>query len=405
MAQAILDFDTHPGDRATAFELGWDHAHHALTPPLGPLAESAPLRQGWEAGRACFGTRTLAPTRHVCQWLRLRLAAWRHGRAFEGVQVTPNYLRQIDATHCPITRQALTYGGGGATDAAVNRVRDDAGYAAGNLAVMSETAAAAKGRNGFDDALSLMRLDEARAPDACGLGFDAVRGVVGGGAATVPCGFRGLPSAVPDELGGLSAAEWARVAVLCSFVTDLPYAQAAGLPLLVLPPNRLRLFNPAQALQALLTRQLARPGWSARIARIEALLPGAAVRRDLQVFVNALLPRVLEGGPPAVEQAMRSKAEDAWRDPRALRCWTRFACQLSAGQAEQIVLRAGALGLGGPIARHFTLAQATEGWALAQGGCAGASHGALDAPAAAGPTPSQVPSPTRSAPVQLALCA
>ena len=375
MAQAILEFDAHPADRATGFELGRDHAHHAMTPPIDHLAPGSPLRQGWEAGRASFGARTLAPTRHVRMWLHLRLSAWRRGHAFEDVQVTPNYLRQIDVAHCPITRQTLTHRSGGSSDACIDRVRSDAGYAAGNLAVMSTRASLAKGRSGFDEVLSLMRLAEAEAPGLCDL------------AATGP-----------DALGGLAAAEWARIAVLCSFVTPLPHEQAAGLPLPVLPPNRLRLFNSIQALQALVTQQFGRPGWSGRVARIEDFLPGSPVRRDFQVFVHALLPRVLEAGRPADEQAMRWALEDAWHNPLVLRCWKRFARQLSAVQAERIVLRASALRLGTQTAQPLTHAQATEGWALEHGGYSVAPSGRVAIAAKTSPPP-------RSAPVQLALSA
>ncbi|HRI18594.1 MAG TPA: hypothetical protein PL196_08740, partial [Burkholderiaceae bacterium] len=261
MAQAILAFEDIPSDRETGFEIGWDHGQHGLTPPAGWLTLGSPLRHGWEAARANFGARTLLPTRSVRKWLQLRLNAWRRGRVFEGVQVTPNYLRQIDVDHCPITRQTLTRGTGMPTDASVDRVRNDAGYAAGNLAVMSARANRAKGDLDFDAALAAMRRAEA--------------------------------GATPAEL---DAAAWARVAVLCSFVTPLPHEQAGGLPLLVLPPNRLRLFNPVQALQALVTRQFGRSGWSTRVARLEALLSGKALRRDFRCVVNALLPRVLEAG-------------------------------------------------------------------------------------------------------------
>lgn len=377
MAQAILDFDLHHADRSTGFELGWDYAHHAVTPPIDHLAPGSPLRQGWEAGRASFGSRTLEPTRHVRKWLQLRLNAWRRGRAFEGVQVTPNYLRQIDVERCPITRQALTHGSGEPSDASVDRVRNDGGYAAGNLAVMSTRANAAKGRCSFDDALALMRKAEAQT--------------------------LGAPAGAEGDLGGLSAVEWARIAVLCSFVTVLSHEQAAGLPLLVLPPNRLRLLNPIQALQTLITRQLDGSGWSARIARLEALLPGKVLRRDFQVFVHALLPRVLEGGKPADALAARWALEDAWGNPLVLRCWTRFARQLSAAQAEQIVLRAGKLRLVAQTVQSYTHAQATEGWALEHGGCVAAEACRVISAATAArvkPTPRPVPRP---APVQMAL--
>ena len=126
----------------------------------------------------------------------------------------------------------------------------------------------------------------------------------------------------------------------------------------MLPPNRLRLFNPIQALQALVTRQFGRDGWSARIARIEALLPGTAIRRDFQRFVHALLPRVLESGRHTDAQAMRWALEDAWRDPlRAALLVALRAASLTAAQAEQIVLRVSAA-LGTQWAQAFTLDQA-----------------------------------------------
>lgn len=336
MAQAILAFEDFPSDRETGFEIGWDHGHHGLTPPAEWLALGSPLRHGWEAARANFGSRTLLPTRPVRKWLQLRLNAWRRGRAFEGVQVTPNYLRQIDVGHCPITRQALTRGSGTPADASIDRVRNDAGYAAGNLAVMSAQANEAKGDLDFDAALAAMRRAES-------------------GAAS----------------GDLHASAWARIAVLCSFVTPLPHDEAASLPLLVLPPNRLRLFNSVQALQALVTRQFGRPGFSARIGRIEALLPGKALRRDFQCFANALLPRVLEAGRDLDAPEQGWALEDAWRNPLVLRCWSRVARQLDARTCENVVLRAAALRLGGARMQPFDdLDQATEGWALQTGGYA-----------------------------------
>lgn len=378
MAQAILDFPAQPADDDVAFELGRDFARHALTPPLEHLPAGSPLRRGWVAGRAGFGARTLAPTPHVRQWLQLRLHAWRCGLSFEGMLVTPNYLRQIDVAWCPVTRRALTCQTGGVSDASVARVRDDAGYAAGNLAVISSQASAAKGGCNFDGALALMRLAEAVPAPAAG-------------------------ESVRPELDGLGAAEWARVAVLCSFVTALPHEQAAGLPLLLLPPNRLRMLNPVQALQALLTRQFGLQGLSARLARIEALLPGRAPQRDFRLFVNALLPRVLECGRHADAQAMRWTLEDAWRDPLVLRCWSRLARQLTAAQTERIVIRANVPSLDGQRAQPLTPDQATEGWALERHGHSLEAVGrrASPAPARRRQACPQAPIP-RSAPPQLA---
>ena len=75
---------------------------------------------------------------------KLRLGAWLRGRAFEGTQVNPAFLRRIDVAVCPVTRELLTHGTGELSDASVDRVFNDAAYAAGNLAVMSTRANRAK---------------------------------------------------------------------------------------------------------------------------------------------------------------------------------------------------------------------------------------------------------------------
>ena len=33
-----------------AFELGWDYAHHGVTPPMEHLQAIGSLRNGWQAG-------------------------------------------------------------------------------------------------------------------------------------------------------------------------------------------------------------------------------------------------------------------------------------------------------------------------------------------------------------------
>lgn len=362
MAQAALAFDTPaprlPGALATrtvpssarssaapdgdlAFELGWDHAHHGLVPPTEHLLPANPLRQGWEAGRSCFGNRTLKPTRHVRKWLQLRLSAWMRGRAFETVQVTPHYLAQIDNERCPITRLALTHGSGEDTDASVDRVFNQAGYAAGNLAVMSVRANQSKADLRWSDARLQAVLAEAR---KCGAGAGTAN--------------------------GLTSAEWARLAVLMSFVTPLPHDIAATLPMLVLPPNRLRLLNPIQGLQALITLQLTQEGFAARIAQLASMLPGLELRRDFHLFFHSLLPRAWDGGRPDGRIQLRERLEDAWRNTDVLRRWQRFATQLSAEQAELLVQRAVAKGLMGKPSQFQILRpeSATEGWALETAG-------------------------------------
>ena len=313
------------------FELGWDYAHYRVTPPAPYTQEPSPLRSGWLAGQATFGTRTLEPTRHVRKWLQLRLHAWLRGRSVELVQVTPHYLQQIDVAHCPITRAPLSSATLEGNDASIDRVRSDAAYAAGNLAVMSTKANHAKAAHGFHSAVAQAQ----RVED----------GELGG-------------------VDGLTAAQWSRVAVLCSYVEAMPHEAAAAVPMLVLPPNRLRLFNPVQALQAFVSQQLLSAGWSHRVARLEDLLPGKAVKRAFQTFFHALLPRVLEAGKSGDPQALRWAIEDAWRNPLALQRWTAFARQLTPAQCEALVAKAAARKLGTVHVQQLEDDAALDGWQL-----------------------------------------
>jgi len=334
MSQAVLSLEITPpavdAFDTIGFEIGWDHAHHRLVPPVQHLHAGNPVRQGWQAGQAVFGPRTLRVTRHVRKWLQLRLNAWLRGRAFEGVQVTPHFLAQIDVPQCPITREPLSHATGQPSDASVDRVFNGAGYAAGNLAVMSARANAAKADYGWDDALGFVRQIEAG-----GLG----------------------------QIDGLDAAQWSRLAVLMSFVTPLKHAQVACLPLLVLPPNRLRLLNPVQALQTLLTLQFTRPGAPKRVNELAGAVP-AAVRHDFQVFMHTLLARRLAAGVAADTAALRRAMEDLWCDPLVNRRWQRVALQLTEGDCERLVQYAGRRGLVGDGWRWVPREAATEGWAL-----------------------------------------
>jgi hypothetical protein len=80
---------------------------------------------------------------------------------------------------------------------------------------------------------------------------------------------------------------------------------------------------------------------------------------------------VLERGRQTEVRAKRWALEDAWRDPLALRCWSRFAQRLTAAQAEQIVLRVSHPELDGFWTQAFAPDAATEGWALEKGGYGG----------------------------------
>ena len=341
MNAAVLEFDiprqTHaPLDRI-GFELGWDYAHHRVEPPAPYADEASALHEGLLAGRATFGLRTLAAPRPVRKWLQLRLHAWLRGRSVELFQVTPNYLRQLETSHCPITRVGLSVATLEGSDASIDRVRNDAGYAAGNLAVMSTQANHAKGAH---DSASALRM---------ALQADAAATSGNGG---------------PRGVGGLTAPQWRRVATLCSFVEPLNHSEAVARPLHVLPPNRLRLFNPVQALQAMLSRQFLVPGWSQRCARFEDLLKGKELKRDFKAFVIALLPRILEAGKALDPQATRWAIEDAWANALVQKRWQAFAGPLDPAECEALVRVAAARRLSTTRVEALGPMLATDGWNL-----------------------------------------
>jgi len=217
----------------------------------------------------------------------------------------------------------------------VDRVFNDAAYAAGNLAVMSTRANRAKGACGVDDATAFVRQIEAG-------------------------GLR--------QIGGLTAEQWARVAVLCSFATPLPHASAATVPLLVLPPARLRVLNPVQSLQVMLSLQFTRSGHARRCAELAGLMPSAETRYAFNAFMHLLLARRLAAGRLADAVAERHAVEELWRDPLVNARWKQLALHLTAEECERIGRVAADSGLAGQGVRWLTQVSATDGWALETGG-------------------------------------
>ncbi len=347
---AAAAYQTHQPD--TGFELGWDYAHFGTVPPADHLHPLSPVRQGWEAGRDSFGRRTLQANRFTRKWLQLRLNAWLRCRVFEGQQVNPAFLRQIDVSVCPVTREVLTHGTGEPSDASVDRVFNDAAYAAGNLAVMSTRANRAKSAYGVDDAMAFVRQIEV--------------GQLG-------------------HIDGLSAEHWARIAVLTSFATPMPHARAANLPLLVLPPNRLRVLNPVQSLQVMLSLQFTRARHARRCAALAGLMPTAEAKHAFNAFMHTLLARRLAAGRIADTVAERHAMEDLWRDPLINQRWQRLALRLTADDCERIGRLAADRGLAGSGVRWLTAESATDGWALESGGYAVAQNSR--------PTVGRIPTP------------
>ena len=326
----VLDHEpTSPMDTA-GFDLGWDHARHGLVPPPELLLEGTPVGQGWRAGRAMFGRRSLAAPQGTRQWLELRTCAWRAGIAFETQQLTPHLLRQLASERCPVTRARL----GGADDTApiFERLNPQAGYAAGNVVQVSR--AAARARTGIDTAEAVRR---ARRIEA---GADAI--------------------------DGLDAGAWWRLAVLRSFATPLRFVEAARLPLAALPPNRARLLNAVQGLQALLTLQFTAPGWGSRLRAVAEMLPAHTLRHDFNLWVGSLVPRVLQATRQARD--LRLTLEDAWLEERVMRRWQHFVLALGEPGTEALLERVATTAVPGRVTLQHAPEQAVEGWALASAG-------------------------------------
>ncbi|MEK8050845.1 hypothetical protein AACH10_11415 [Ideonella sp. DXS22W] len=322
------------------FALGWDHASLGLTPPLDQLPVGSPLRQGWLAGQARFGGQPRPHSPWQRAWLALRLQAWQAGEAVETVQLNASVLRQIDTALCPVSRQPLrplaaqhaaVHAAPSDADALPCRLNPAVAWATGNVALLQRAVAAAREGMDFD-----------------ALWSQAQR--IAGGECT--------------QVRGLDGATWQRLAVLASFATPLAHARAACLPLAVLPPARVRVLNPVQGLQVLLTLQFTHGGYARRLLELSALMPTHEARQAFQIFMHTLLARRLAAGPGAAPADVRRALEDSWADPLVNRRWQRLALRLTAADCERLLLRASQRGLMAGGARWLAEASATEGWDL-----------------------------------------
>jgi hypothetical protein len=284
-----------PGDA-----IGFEYARYGMVPPAPCLWPGHPIREGWERGRRLMTRRTRPATLAVTRWLALRLAAWQRGQSFDDHQITPQVLRSLEvATHCPITGRALQ------NDARVATIDIQRGWAAGNLVLLSP-----------EIAERWLTID-----------WEMAR------AALVRA------EAEPDTLvDGLPLRHWRRVVALKSLATPLSHDEAARIPLHVLPPNRIRLVNPIQELQAVLTLQLAAPGWGQRARGIADSMP-VALRNEFNLFFNSLLAQALRQGQGVAKAEMRDALATAWSDAVVLRRWLRFSTLVGAALAKTLVER------------------------------------------------------------------
>ena len=287
--------DADPGDA-----IGFEYARYGMVPPAPCLWPGHPIREGWERGRRLMTRRTRPATLAVTRWLALRLAAWQRGEAFDDHQITPQVLRSLEvATHCPVTGRALQ------NDARVAPIALARGWTAGNLVLLSPGIAE-----------RWMTTDWEMAKDALA-----------------------RAEAEPDtQVDGLPLRHWRRIVALKSLATPLPHDEAARIPLHVLPPNRIRLVNPIQELQAVLTLQLAVPGWGQRARGIADSMP-EALRNEFNLFFNSLLAQALRQNQGSSKVEMRDALATAWGDEVVMRRWLRFTALADASLAETLVER------------------------------------------------------------------
>lgn len=287
------------GADARAWQIGLDHARHGLALPAAHLHEGSPLYAGWCAGQARGGAaRHRDPAPGLRRWLQLRLQAWCEGLDWDDALLTPNYLRQLEAVHCPVTRQRLVDEQGDPRQRVLARLLQHEGYRAGHLAELSRVAAQAlQGR-------SLAELQQ--------------------------CALQALRNG--EALDGLSPAAWQRLASLVGYVAPADEAAVQRL----LPPNRLRLAHPEQALQAWLTRQLLNPGWSQRLQALTDAMPSVASHQAARLLGAALAPHAL--CLPTEMPARLWMLEDMWaQDGRLQRRWLQLVALLSPLTLERLL--------------------------------------------------------------------
>jgi hypothetical protein len=152
------------------------------------------------------------------------------------------------------------------------------------------------------------------------------------------------------SVAGMELPAWRRLQALTSLVTPLTHDQAAAQPLHVLPPPRVRLLNPVQGLQAVLTMVFTGPGYARQLTDLGTFMPHAQARRAYFLFMNAMLARRLSARGAVAPALVRHALEQAWSHPLVQQRWQALAQMMTPAQAERVlrlVAQRGAVSLGG----------------------------------------------------------
>jgi hypothetical protein len=332
-----------------AVQLGWDYGHYGVRPPLDALYALPELKQGYQAAIAVFGRRTLSLTATVQTWLALRLEALQSGREFDADEVNVRYVEQVATAFCPVTRRPLDLA---ANNALIARLRNDQGYAAGNLVAMSRRAYLALSVSGAVPLADLAATDCASDREV-----DSARDRAENGVAALPSSAT-MTTICAIALGRLDAADKGRLATLRSFGVPMSHAAASKLPLLVLPPNRLRVRNAIQVLQAMASRSLA--VGDELYALMRAAMPGKDVRDDVDAFAavfeeafSASLAATTRSAalPGVAAAALHAWAiEDTWKSAAVQHGWQRLASHLDAASTERLIAKLGRRAVGFTVA-------------------------------------------------------
>ncbi len=305
-----------PSGDDTPHQLGWDHARYGLAPPPECAAPEHPVGRGWWAAGRRFDGRCLVANRHTRAWLALRWQALSDGAAVDLLTVTPNLVKQLQVTHCPVTRQPL--GGQGAQAPVILRLNPAGPYSAGNLACVSQQAAMV-----MADKPSAALQREARHLQWADLAD--LSEMAGPTHQATPADGRAPVDS--SDAARLSAADLRRAWALRAWAQGAESGpQAEAVPLAVLPPNRVRVPQATHALQCLLARHLLQPQGAQVLLALARALPDA-VRTNFHLWLGAMLARTLGALQlPAPQQAWA--LEDAWVDARVQRRWSTWVLSM-----------------------------------------------------------------------------